>query len=93
MQSLKYKLLILRISLHLEMQPPEVFYKKAVIENFAIFTGKHLCLEPLFNRIAGLIDQYLVGFLIFTETSSFLPSTDWRNPTILVYRSEGLQLY
>ena len=23
-------------------QPPEVFYKKAVLKNFAIFTGKHL---------------------------------------------------
>ena len=27
----------------LQMQPPKVFYKKAVIKNFAIFTGKHLC--------------------------------------------------
>ena len=24
-------------------EPPEVFYKKAVLTNFAIFTGKHLC--------------------------------------------------
>ena len=24
-------------------QPPEVFYKKAVLKCFAIFTGKHLC--------------------------------------------------
>ena len=24
-------------------QPPEVFYKKAVLKNFAIFTGKELC--------------------------------------------------
>ena len=23
--------------------PPEVFYKKAAIKNFEIFTGKHLC--------------------------------------------------
>ena len=26
-----------------EKQPPEVFYKKAVLSNFAIFTGKHQC--------------------------------------------------
>ena len=26
-----------------QKQPPEVFYKKAVLKNFAIFTGKHLC--------------------------------------------------
>ena len=24
-------------------QPPEMFYKKAVIKNFSIFTGKYLC--------------------------------------------------
>ena len=24
-------------------QPPEVFYKKAALKGFAIFTGKHLC--------------------------------------------------
>ena len=24
-------------------QPPEEFYKKGVLKNFAIFTGKHLC--------------------------------------------------
>ena len=24
-------------------QSPEVFYKKAVLKNFAIFTGKYLC--------------------------------------------------
>ena len=23
--------------------PPELFYKKAIVKNFAIFTGKHLC--------------------------------------------------
>ena len=26
-----------------QKQPPEVFYKKAGLENFAKFTGKHLC--------------------------------------------------
>ena len=25
-----------------ERQSPEVFYKKATLKNFAIFTGKHL---------------------------------------------------
>ena len=24
-------------------QAPEVFYKKAVLKNFSVFTGKHLC--------------------------------------------------
>ena len=27
----------------LQKQPPKVFYKKCVLKNFAIFTGKHLC--------------------------------------------------
>ena len=27
----------------LQKQPPEMFYKKAFLKNFAIFTGKRLC--------------------------------------------------
>ena len=27
----------------LKKQPPEVFYKKGVLKNFAEFTGNHLC--------------------------------------------------
>ena len=34
-------------------QPLEVFYKKAVHKNFAIFTGKHV-LEFLINKIVDL---------------------------------------
>ena len=30
-----------------EKQPPEVFYKDAVLKNFAIFTGNHLREEHL----------------------------------------------
>ena len=35
-------------------QPLEVFYKKGVLENFAKFTGKHLCQRLSFNRVARL---------------------------------------
>ena len=35
-------------------QPPEVFYKKGVLKNFAKFTGKHLCQSLFFNKVAGL---------------------------------------
>ena len=28
--------------------------KKAVLKNFAIFTGKHLCQSLFFNKVAGL---------------------------------------
>ena len=30
------------------------FCKKGVLENFAKFTGKHLCQSPFFNKVAGL---------------------------------------
>ena len=35
-------------------QPPEVFYIKGVVKNFAKFTGKHLGQSLLFNKVAGL---------------------------------------
>ena len=38
----------------LQKQPPEVFYKKGILRNFAKFTGKHLCLRVFFNKIAAL---------------------------------------
>ena len=33
---------------------PEVFCKKDVLNNFAKFTGKHLCLCLFFDKVAGL---------------------------------------
>ena len=35
-------------------QPPQVFYKKAVLKNFTKFTGKHLWQNLFFNKVAGL---------------------------------------
>ena len=35
-------------------QPPDVFYKKVVLKNFAKFTGKHPCQSLFFNKCAGL---------------------------------------
>ena len=29
--------------MNIQKQPPKVFYKKAVLKNLEIFTGKHLC--------------------------------------------------
>ena len=31
-----------------------MFYKKGVVRNFAKFTGKHLCQNLFFNKVAGL---------------------------------------
>ena len=33
---------------------PKVFHRKSVFENFAIFTGKHLCQGLFFNKLARL---------------------------------------
>ena len=35
-------------------QPPEVFCKKGVPKNFGKLTGKHLCWDLFFNKVAGL---------------------------------------
>ena len=34
-------------------QPPEAFYEKDFLRNFAKFTGKHLCQNLFFNKVAG----------------------------------------
>ena len=34
----------------IQKQWPKVFYKKAVLKNFAIFTGKHLCWSVFFIK-------------------------------------------
>ena len=33
---------------------PGVFCKKAALKTYAKFTGKHLCLESPFNKVAGI---------------------------------------
>ena len=40
--------------LKIQNQPPEMFYKKGGLENFAKFTGKYLCQSLFFNKLAGL---------------------------------------
>ena len=40
-------------TVYLQKQPPDVFYKKAVLKDSAIFTAKQLCWS-LFNNAAGL---------------------------------------
>ena len=36
---------------YFQKKPPEVFFKKAVLENFAKFTVKHLFQSLLFNKV------------------------------------------
>ena len=51
--------------------PPEVFYKKGVLKNFAKLTGKHLYGRLFFNKVAGLLYPLSTpgkfGFLEFSE--------------------------
>ena len=37
---------------------PEVLYKKGILEDFAKFTGKHLCQSLFFNKFASLRQFY-----------------------------------
>ena len=39
---------------------PEMFCKKGVPENFAKFTGKHLCQSLFFNKVASLRPATLI---------------------------------
>ena len=34
-------------------QPPELFYKKAVFKDFAVFSGKHLCWNLFLIKLQG----------------------------------------
>ena len=46
------KIYVVNIRFELRSSHPEVFYKKAVFRNFAIFTGKHLCWSLFFKKLA-----------------------------------------
>ena len=37
-----------------QKQPLELFYKKSVLKNIAIFTGKHLCQNLFLNKVTSL---------------------------------------
>ena len=41
-------------TMNTKKEPPEVFYKKAVLKNFSILTGRHLCWSLFFNQFVVL---------------------------------------
>ena len=47
---------------------PEMFYRNAVLKNFATFTGKHLCWSLVLNKFAGLQGKML--FLILLKCAA-----------------------
>ena len=47
------------------VQPPEMFYKKAVLKNFAIFPGKNLCWGVFLIKLQAFrenFSSFLNGF-------------------------------
>ena len=46
-----FRRLQLRLSM-LQKQPPKVIYKKSVLKNFAMLTGKHLCWSLFFIKVS-----------------------------------------
>ena len=42
---------------YLQKQPPEIFYKKGVLKDFAKFTGKHLC-QSLIKRLLWILRNF-----------------------------------
>ena len=63
-----------------QKQPPEMFYKKHVLENFAKFTGKHLCQSLFFNEVAGQISKNTFSYRTFpVVTSVILLSWLWNH--------------
>ena len=53
---------------YLKKQPPEVFYKKAVLRYFAEFTGKYLRQIRFFNKVPGLTPATLLKKETRTQT-------------------------
>ena len=71
-----------------QKQPPEVFYEKSVLRNFAKFTGNTCAVVSFFNKVAGMRPATLlkkrlrhrcfpVNFAKFLRTS-FLKNTSGR---------------
>ena len=46
----EYKIFMCKC-IYMQKQPPEMFFKKGVLRNFAKLTGKHLCQSLFFNKL------------------------------------------
>ena len=53
-----------------EKQPPEVFFKKSVLKNFAIFIGKHLFWSIFLVKLQALRSATLL--IRYSNTGVFL---------------------
>ena len=76
-------LIMLIIHQTIKKQPPEVFYKKVVLKNFAKYAGKHLCQSLFFNKKRLWHRCFPVYFAKFLRTS-FSQKTSGRLLLIIV---------
>ena len=51
----------------IKKQPPEVFYKKGVLRNFAKLTVKYLCQSLFFNKVAGGACKKELSFIYYQK--------------------------
>ena len=76
----------------------KVFYKKAVLKNFAIFTGKHPCWNLFFNKNAGFlacsfIKKRLEHRWFFSNTEKFLKTPILKNICEQLLLTVSLELF
>ena len=60
-------------------QPPEVFYKNAVLKKFAIFTGKHLCFSLCLIKAYNVIKKRLQRMCFPVNIEKFLRTPILKN--------------
>ena len=62
--------------LNKKKHPPEVFYKKVVLKNFAKFTGNHLCQSLCLNKVAcNFIKEETLAPVISCELCKIFKNT------------------
>ena len=70
-----FRRLQLRLSM-LQKQPPKVIYKKSVLKNFAMLTGKQLCWSLFFNKVAGFRNRWETPTQVFScECTKIIKNT------------------
>ena len=72
-----------------ELPCPEVLFGKDVLENFAKFTGKHMCQSLFFIKVAGAASK----FEKFLKTPFFLPrvAASIETVDIAIYQRKSIQ--
>ena len=91
------------MTFHTRSSRPEVFCKNGVYENFAKFTGKHLCQSLVFNKVAHFRPATLLrdsgegGFLWilwnFEEHLFFIEHLCWLLPVTIHAKSTILDVW